>query len=330
MRRRRDALLELAHLARERRLVAHGARHAAEQRRHLRARLDEAEDVVDEEQDVLALVAEVLGHRQAGQADAKPRSRRLVHLAVDERDAVDDARLLHLEPEVVALARALPHAGEDGHAGVLRGDVVDELLDEHGLAQPRAAVEADLAAADERRREVDDLHARLEDLELRRQVGEVGCVTVNRPALCALHRLRLVDLLADDVPDPAERRRADRDADGRARVDDVGAARQPVRGVHGHRADAVVTQVLLHLGDEVASPAVRVGHGDTERVRDLGEALGEDGVDDDALDLDDLADVLAALLLGGHTSPGCAFEGIGRDVSAATPVPAVYRSLTSC
>ena len=80
---RGDPLLQLAHLGGQRRLVAHGARHAAEQRRDFRARLHEAEDVVDEEQHVAALVAEVLGHRQAGQADAQARARRLVHLAED-------------------------------------------------------------------------------------------------------------------------------------------------------------------------------------------------------------------------------------------------------
>ena len=52
--RRRDALLHLAHLAEQRRLVADRRRHAAEQRRHFRAGLREAEDVVDEEQHVLA------------------------------------------------------------------------------------------------------------------------------------------------------------------------------------------------------------------------------------------------------------------------------------
>ena len=87
--RRGDPLLELPHLGGERRLVADGARHAAEQRRDLGARLDEAEDVVDEEQHVLALVAEVLRHRQAGEADAQARARRLVHLAVAERDLVE-------------------------------------------------------------------------------------------------------------------------------------------------------------------------------------------------------------------------------------------------
>ena len=281
----------------ERRLVANGARHAAEERRHLGARLDEAEDVVDEEQHVLALVTEVLGHRQAGEADAQPRAGRLVHLAVDERHAVDDTRLLHLQPEVVALARALADAREDGDAGVLRGHVVDELLDEHGLAETRAAVEADLPSADERRSEVDHLHPCLEHLELGRQVGEVGRIPVNRPALPALHGLALVDLLADDVPDPAQRRGTYGHADRGARVDDVGAARQAVGRIHGHRAHPVIAEMLLHFGDEVAGGAtVRVGHRDAQRTRDLGQAVGEDGVDDDAFDLDDLADVLPCSL----------------------------------
>ena len=54
-------------------------------RRDLGARLREAEDVVDEEQDVLALfIAEVLGHGQAGQGDAEQtRAGGLVHLAED-------------------------------------------------------------------------------------------------------------------------------------------------------------------------------------------------------------------------------------------------------
>ncbi len=70
---RGDALLEHAHLFRERRLVAHRARHAAEQRGHFRSGQRVAVDVVDEEQHVAALaaglllVAEVLRHGQAGE-----------------------------------------------------------------------------------------------------------------------------------------------------------------------------------------------------------------------------------------------------------------------
>src|SRR5690606_23910996 len=143
--RRGDALLERAHLGAERRLVTDGARDAAEERRHLGARLREAEDVVDEEKDVLALlVAEVLGDGERAQGDAGARSGRLVHLAVDERGLADDRlagleqRLAHLDHEVGALAGALTDAGEARHATVRLRDVVDELLDEHGLADAGA------------------------------------------------------------------------------------------------------------------------------------------------------------------------------------------------
>ena len=148
----------------QRRLVADLRRHAAQQRGDLRAGLHEAEDVVDEQQHVLALLAEVLRHRQAGQRDAHARAGRLVHLAEDEHRLVDDARLLHLEPEVVALARALAHAAERRQAAVLLGEVVDQLLDEDGLADAGAAEQADLAALGVGREQVDDLDAGLEHL----------------------------------------------------------------------------------------------------------------------------------------------------------------------
>ena len=123
--RRGDALLEHAHLVGEVRLVAHGGRHAAEQRGDLGAGLGEAEDVVDEEQHVLVLhVAEVLRHRQRGQGDAQARARRLVHLAEDEGGLVEDAGLLHLDDEVVALTGALADTGEHRHTTVVLRDAL--------------------------------------------------------------------------------------------------------------------------------------------------------------------------------------------------------------
>jgi hypothetical protein len=49
---------------------------------------------------------------------------------------------------------------------VLRRDVADQLLDEHRLADARAAEQSDLAAALIRREQVDDLDAGLEQLLL--------------------------------------------------------------------------------------------------------------------------------------------------------------------
>ena len=112
----------------------------------------------------------------------------------------------------------------------------------------------------------------------------------------AFDLLALVDHVAEDVEDPAERRVADRNADRRARVLDVHAARKAVGGVHGDRAHAVVAEVLLHLGDQVESgPPLLLRHLDSKCVVDRGEAPVEDGVDDDALDLDDLAVFFSAM-----------------------------------
>src|ERR1017187_8633222 len=60
---------------------------------------------------------------------------------------VHDAGLLHLEPQVVAFAGALAHAGKDRNAAVLHGDVVNQFLNDDFFADARAAEQADLAAA---------------------------------------------------------------------------------------------------------------------------------------------------------------------------------------
>ena len=144
---RGDALLQRAHLGCQRRLIAYGGRHTAEQRGYLGAGLREAEDVVDEQQHVLTLdIAEILRHRQAGKCHAHTRSRRLVHLAVNQRGLVDNAGFLHLVVQIVALTGTLADAGEYGDTAVLLCDVVDQLHDENGLADACAAEQTDLAA----------------------------------------------------------------------------------------------------------------------------------------------------------------------------------------
>jgi peptide chain release factor 1 len=142
-----------AHVGRERRLITHRRRNTAEQRRHFRTRLGEAEDVVDEEQHVLALVAEVFRDGQTGERDAGAGARRFVHLAEHESALRAFAAALlvdvgfdELVIEVVALAGTLADAGEHRVTAVGLRDVVDQFLNEHGLADAGAAEQADLAA----------------------------------------------------------------------------------------------------------------------------------------------------------------------------------------
>ena len=99
---------------------------------------------------------------QSGKGDPQAHAGRLVHLAEDQRGVLEHARLGHLDAEVGALTRALADAGEHRHTTVVLGDPADHLGDEHGLADTGAAEQADLAAQQVGREEVDDLDAGLE------------------------------------------------------------------------------------------------------------------------------------------------------------------------
>src|SRR5205814_10168140 len=144
------------------------------------------EDVVDEYEHVRVLnVAEVFGDGQSGEADAQSRSRRLVHLTIDQSRRVYDSRLLHLEIEIVSLARALTDAAEHRLSAVSLGDVIDQLHDDDSLADAGATEESDLSTLYERRDQVNDLDPRLEDLGLWLEIGELGRRTMDRPALDA-------------------------------------------------------------------------------------------------------------------------------------------------
>ena len=98
------------------------------------------------------------------QRDPQAHARRLVHLAEDEGGLVEHAGLRHLDAEVGALTGALADAGEHRHTTVVLGDAADHLGDEHGLAHAGAAEQADLAALQVGREQVDDLDAGLEHL----------------------------------------------------------------------------------------------------------------------------------------------------------------------
>ena len=82
-----NALLHATHVGGESGLVSDSGGDTSEQGRHLGTGLGETEDVVNEEEHVLALgVAEVLGDGQTGEGDTGAGAWGLVHLTVDKGD----------------------------------------------------------------------------------------------------------------------------------------------------------------------------------------------------------------------------------------------------
>src|SRR5690606_36640880 len=194
------------------------------------------------------------------------RSRRLVHLAEDEGGLVAHARLRELAPERSSLTGPLTHTAEDGVATELGRDVADELGDDDGLADACTAEDADLTTLGERCDEIDDLGPGLEHLNRGRLILEGGRRLVDRASLRRLHLAHLVDGIAGDVEDAAERARSDRNRDRLTGIADRRTAAQAVRRAHGDGANAVVAEVLLHLEHEPGT-IVQLG---LERVVDFG------------------------------------------------------------
>ena len=101
------------HVCGESGLITDGRGDTTEQGRHFRTSLSEAEDVVDEEQHVLAfLITEVLSNGKAGQSNTGTGARGLVHLTKNESDLgvtleVDDTGLNHFVIQVITLTGTL-------------------------------------------------------------------------------------------------------------------------------------------------------------------------------------------------------------------------------
>ena len=204
---RGDALLQRAHFLRQRRLIADGGWHAAKQRRNLAACLHKAENVVDEQQNVLLFgITKIFGHRQTGKRYAHAHAGRFVHLSEDQRRLLQHTAPVHFVPEVIALAAALADAGEDGIAAVLRCDVVNEFLNEHRFADACAAEQTNLAALWIRLQQVDDLDACLQQFCCRALFRKNRGLAVNFPLRCLTGQGTLaVDGFAQYVKHPAKR-----------------------------------------------------------------------------------------------------------------------------
>jgi hypothetical protein len=266
-----DALLQAAHFLGQRRLVAHGGRHAAQQGGHFGTGQRVAVDVVDEEEHVAAFVAERLGDGQAGQRHAQAVARGLVHLAVDhghlrlaEVLEVDHARVGHLVIEVVAFAGALTHAGEHRQTGVGLGDVVDELHHVHGLAHAGAAEQAHLAALGEGADQVDHLDAGFQQVGRRREFVVGRCLAVDRSGDFLADRAALVDRATEHVHDAAQGRLAHGHGDRVAGVGHDEAAAQAVGRAERNGAHHAVAELLLHFEGQraafVLQGVVHLGH----------------------------------------------------------------------
>src|SRR5207244_2041828 len=152
-------------------LTSIGGGHTTDQSGYFGSRLCEAEDIVDKEQNVFTLfITEVFRDSKTGQSYAQTGARRLVHLTEDHSKTIDNACTSHFMVEVVTFTSALTYTCEDAIATMAFGDIIDELLNDNGLANTGTTEGTDLTAFHKGTDKVDNFDTSLEDLDVGRLI----------------------------------------------------------------------------------------------------------------------------------------------------------------
>mmetsp|Transcript_5578 Transcript_5578/g.21866 ORF Transcript_5578/g.21866 Transcript_5578/m.21866 type:complete len:227 (+) Transcript_5578:1935-2615(+) len=141
--RRSNTLLETTQVGCKSWLVAYSGWNPAKQGRYFRVGLREAENIVNEEKDILALkVTEILSHSQTGQTNPCSCSGRLVHLSVHQRALgifrliaeFDNSSFNHFVIQIVPFSGSFANARKHGKSAMPLRDIIDQLHDENGFA----------------------------------------------------------------------------------------------------------------------------------------------------------------------------------------------------
>ena len=152
---------------------------------------------------------------------------------------------------IVAFTGPLADPGDNGHAAVFLGNVVDQFLHQHGFANAGTAEQTDLTAAGIRAKQVDDLDAGFQNFRRRQLFLKGGCGAVNRQFFIWFRQFaQTVDLIAQDVEHPAQHLLAYRHADRRFGIEAVHAPNQTIGGSHRDAAHDVVANMLSHLDSD--------------------------------------------------------------------------------
>ena len=112
--------------------------------------------------------------------------------------------------EVIAFAGAFTHASKNAVATMTLGDIIDQFLDDNGLAYTRTTECANFSTFHKGTDEVDNLDAGLEDLDGRGLVFQVRCGPVDGIAWRIFDFRLIVNCLTKHVKDASQRLGADR------------------------------------------------------------------------------------------------------------------------
>ena len=195
-------------------------------------------------------VSEIFCHRKTGLRHSHTGSRRFVHLPEHEGCLVNNPGFIHLCPQVISLPGAFSHPGKNRISAVFRGDVMDQLLNQHRFTHSGTAEQSDFTAFCIRCQEVDDFDSCLQDLYDRALLLKCRRIPVNDPLLFSFDLLFPVNILSQHIKHSAQCLPAHRNRDPCSRGCHFHIFRQTFTGCEQDTADNVVPHMLGSFHDK--------------------------------------------------------------------------------
>ena len=272
--------LQRTHFAGKCRLVTHRTGHTTQQSRDLGTCLGKAEDIVNEEQDIVSptllctCIAERLGNCQARKRHRCTCTGRLIHLSINKSGLgffhliiiylrevpfasfksfselfaiADNVRLNHLTQQVVALACTFSHSGKNRESVVPLGYVIYKFHYEHSLAHTGTAKEADFSSLAIRFKKVNYLYARIQHLFNSGEFFEFWSLTMYWICTFTVEFLETVNGVTHNVHHASFYLCTYRHCYGLPCGYNLKTTCQTCSAIHGNSAHRIVADVLLHL-----------------------------------------------------------------------------------
>ncbi|GBE29180.1 hypothetical protein BMS3Bbin04_00191 [bacterium BMS3Bbin04] len=91
-------------------------------------------------------------------------------MSIEIRPKIHNPRFDHFTKQVIAFTGTFTHTREHGNTTVPLGNVVDQLLHDHGLAYTRTAEQTNLTTLENRLNQVENLDAGFKHLRINSQI----------------------------------------------------------------------------------------------------------------------------------------------------------------
>ena len=146
--------------------------------------------------------------------------------------------------QIIPFTGTLAYAGKHGIAAVLRGNITDQFLNQHGLSHTRTAKEADLTALLIGAQQVYHLDTGLQQFRLCGLLLKIRRRPVDGLKTHTLRSRLVVNGLSQHIEDTSQGVFTHRHSNRRAGGDGFHASHQAVRGAHGNTSHGIVAQML--------------------------------------------------------------------------------------